>query len=300
MPLFFRSHDPIKLLPATVDVPPLPGVPAVDASLPPVGPLLAADVQLPPGRPAGCSATNRSPSLWLTDDVVPGAPTVWRRLVDQYPGTGLWPLLLTPLDGDGGRPWDSGELDPVAVTAVEDVDVAELLVQGWAGSVVPIGGPTVHPSIERALTPFGAPFPGLSPALPPTAGPTVVSAAALAGASARFGLVSCLRPADAVALIGWQGAINRLQSAEVSAVLRSWEDRFGVVLVGLGFATLTVLVPHPPQDEAHALRVAAEIAAFCPDALWQGSDGAWLGSDDTIAGLSRLLRTRSVWRLWFD
>jgi hypothetical protein len=32
---------------------------------------------------------------------------------------------------------------------------------------------------------------------------------------------------------------DRLQSAEVSAVFRSWDDRFGAVLAGLSFATLT-------------------------------------------------------------
>lgn len=68
---------------------------------------------------------------------------------------------------------------------------------------------------------------------------------------------------------GWLGAINVTGPAEVAAV-RSWEERFGVVLAGLGFDTLTLLVPHPPGDERHALPIAAEIAALCPDALWQG------------------------------
>jgi hypothetical protein len=86
----------------------------------------------------------------------------------------------------------------------------------------------------------------------------------------RLGLVRCRRPADAVALAGWLGAINVMGPAEVAAVLRNWEERFGVVLAGLGFDTLTPLVPHPPVDERQALPIAAEIAALCPDALWQG------------------------------
>jgi hypothetical protein len=46
--------------------------------------------------------------------------------------------------------------------------------------------------------------------------------------------------------MGWQGAINSRGAAEVSAVLPSFEDRFGVVLAGLAFATLSLLVPRPP------------------------------------------------------
>src|SRR3954465_14554102 len=79
--------------------------------------------------------------------------------------------------------------------------------------------------------------------------------------------VRCRRPADVVALMGWRGAINRRSAEEVSAVLRSWEDRFGVVVAALGFATLTLLVPHPPTDGCDALPLAAELAALCPDVL---------------------------------
>ncbi|MFQ1003901.1 DUF4253 domain-containing protein [Modestobacter sp. SSW1-42] len=294
MPIFRRSHDPFGLLSPAIDVPLLTGGPAGEAPVPPLGPLVLGGVRLPPGRPAS------SPSLWLTDDVVPDAVRAWRRLVDQYPSTGLWPLLLTPLSGEVARPWDSGELYPVDLATVDAVDVEGLLGERWTDSVVPIGGPTVHPAIERALAPFGAEFPGRAPSLPSTAEPAVVAAASVAAPNTRIGLVRCPRPADAVAAIGWCGAINRLQSEEVSAVLRSWEDRFGVVVAGLAFATVTLLVPNPPRDESHALSLAAEIAAFCPDALWQGSDGAWLGSDDTLTGLAHMLLHRPVWRLWWD
>ena len=80
------------------------------------------------------------------------------------------------------------------------------------------------------------------------------------GGRARIGVVSCRRPADAVALVGWTDAINVRPAAEVSAVLRSWEDRFGTILVGLGFATITLMITRPQ---------------------------------------TRVLR-ESVWRLWFD
>jgi hypothetical protein len=110
---------------------------------------------------------------------------------------------------------------------------------------------------------------------------------------ARVGLVRCRRPADAIAVAGWQGAINRVSSAEVSAVLRSWEERFGIVVAGLTFATISLLIPRPPRDDAHALRLAAEVAALCPDQLWQGDV-------ESLEELSRLLVGRPVRHLWFD
>jgi hypothetical protein len=118
----------------------------------------------------------------------------------------------------------------------------------------------------------------------------------------RLGLVRCHRPADAVALIGWTGAINRRDADQVSAVLRSWEERFGAVLAGLGFATMTVLLPHPPSDEAEALPIAAELAALCPDVLSEDGpiDGFGYVAGGTIGGLARVLVGRCVWKLWWD
>src|SRR5215468_3605106 len=46
--------------------------------------------------------------------------------------------------------------------------------------------------------------------------------------AARIGLVAADRPADVLAVIGWGGLDNRAESLlPLTAVLRSWEDRFG-------------------------------------------------------------------------
>jgi hypothetical protein len=106
-------------------------------------------------------------------------------------------------------------------------------------------------------------------------------------------MVPYRRPADAIALTGWLGSINLHTPTEVSAVLRSWEERFGVVLAGLGFDTLALLVPHPPADMQQALPVAAEVTALCRDAITQLRA-------DSVESLARLLVGLPVWRLWFD
>ena len=284
-----------------IAIPALPPPATVaDGLLPSTGPVTIGGVALPVGRPVtprrieGRTDAPLAPTLWVTDSVVPDAAHVWRRLVDCFPTTGLWPLLLRPLGDDARRPWDAGELDPVPVEAIDARDAAQVLADGWAGSVVPIEGPSVHPAIERALAPFGAEFPGLAAPGPSRPLPLTVETRRLVRfARPRIGLVPCRRPADAIGLAGWQGAVNRVQAAEVSSVLRSWEDRFGVVLAGLCFATMSLLVPRPPLDPAHGARLAVELAALCPDQLWQGAV-------QTLEELGRSLIDEPVRHLWFD
>ena len=234
--------------------------------------------------------------MWISEAAVPNAASAWSAAAERFADTGLWPLRLHSLHDGSGRPWSQGELEPVARSAVDAIDVRDVLARGWRDCLVPIRNP--WPPGTGPLAPYGSEFPGLAPMQP-------VSRTAPAGfttEAARLGLVSCERPADAVALAGWTGAINVLGSAQVSAVLRSWEDRFGVVLVGLAFATITLLATRPPATDKDAVSVAAEIAAFCPDVLSQ--DGPWDGfgyaSGGTIEGLARLLACRSVWNLWWD
>jgi hypothetical protein len=279
---------------------------SVRCDLPAAGRLRLGDVDLGIGRPAMArglpcdSGTPPTAVLWLADGKTVDAGARWRRLVDLYRGSGLWPLVLTPLSTDDPhRPWDSGELEPVPLAGVDALIPESVLAEGWADSLVPIGG---DPYVEH-LRPYGATFPGLAAPLPRAAAPVPVPADALGNAGwSRIGLVSCRRPADAIAAVGWHGAINSRSAAQVSAVLRSWEERFGLVLAGLGFATLTLLVPHPPRNSAEALPIAAELAALCPDVLAEDGpvNGFGHSAGGTIAGLAELLVDRPVWKLWWD
>jgi hypothetical protein len=293
---------------SSMPMPVLPGPGAVPraSGLPAAGGYRVRDVEVGIGRPAKASRLRVEPradtGLWLTDDVVADPVTAWRRLVDLYAETGLWPLLLASLAADyDHRPWHSGELEPVPLTRVDALEAAAVLAEGWADSLVPMGE---NPYVQH-LQPYGASFPGLAAPLgrEPTPAPAAVPVDALhPWMPRRLGLVPCRRPADAVALIGWHGAINSRSPEQVSAVLRSWEDRLGVVLAELRFATLTLLVPHPPGDESEALPIAAELAALCPDVLSQDGPVDGLGhlSGGTVAGLARALVDRPVWTLWWD
>jgi hypothetical protein len=292
--------------PSFISIPALPDATCVHnaAGLPPAGRIRVEDVYVGIGRPAAVDrrqgGLGADTGLWVTDDPVAEPVTSWRRLAGLYSGTGLWPLLLMSLAAvHDHRPWHSGELDPVPLARVDALETTSVLAEGWADSLVPMGE---NPYVEH-LRPFGAAFPGLAEPLRRERTPCEVPVDALRPwAPWRLGLVPCRRPADTVALIGWHGAINSRRPEQVSAVLRSWEDRFGMVVVALGFATLTLLVPRPPEDEAEALPLAAELAALCPDVLSADGplDGFGYRSGGTIGGLARLLVSRSVWTLWWD
>ena len=254
---------------------------------------------LGPGHPVSASesrASGQPALLWLSDAAVTDPASLWWALVEQFPITGLWPLMLHSLEGESGRPWEVGEFSPADEADVDALDPAQVLETGWHDCVVPIDNP--WPPGTGPLAPFGSRFPGLAPPGPESDALPVVLPP---GGRARIGLVSCRRPADAVALVGWTGAVNVRPAAEISAVLRSWEDRFGAVLVGLGFATMTLLVTRPPTDAEAALHLAAEVAAFCPDALWQpGEQWPYEPREATVEELSRWLMREPGWRLWFD
>jgi hypothetical protein len=50
------------------------------------------------------------------------------------------------------------------------------------------------------------------------------------------------RSADTLAVTGWIGPANHAQTAPLAAVVRSWEDRFGVRVTRVGFDTLVSML----------------------------------------------------------
>ncbi|MFI5524237.1 DUF4253 domain-containing protein [Streptomyces platensis] len=94
---------------------------------------------------------------------------------------------------------------------------------------------------------------------------------------------------------GWAGPCNYdNDTAKFSAVARDWEHRFGARVVAVGFRTLHLSVAAPPVDEHHALLVAAEHFAFCPDTIWQGS------SPYTLTAYAERITGAHHWDFWWD
>jgi Domain of unknown function (DUF4253) len=109
----------------------------------------------------------------------------------------------------------------------------------------------------------------------------------------RIGLVAANRAADIITALGWTGAANVHQDpALLSAVLRSWEDRWAARVVEIGFDTLRLTVGILPRDRQTVLTLAAEHFAFCPDNIWQGAG--------TLAAYAESLQGSRVWTFWWD
>lgn len=180
------------------------------------------------------------PSFWISTDEGKDS-AAWIALAAAFPETGLWPLHLESLafGDEEGRPWRTAELAPEPVSAEEVLDI----LSTWSSSGP---GSELAPSTEGQSTAALAP-------------------SALATDEAALGLVPVSRPADVVAQLGWWGPANYDQApGEMSAVLRSWEDRFGAYVTRLGFADMYISVTRPPTELSDAQALAVEHFAWCP------------------------------------
>ncbi|MEW2356080.1 DUF4253 domain-containing protein [Spirillospora sp. NPDC029432] len=218
--------------------------------------------------------------LWVSDGSVPDAAARWLRLYEARAETGLHPLLLDTLDGEPERPWRAGELSPAPVGTIDVLSADGVLRRFWDDVALPEDGD----------------WPGLAEA-GESARDADDAARSLAESLAgdrdwSLGLVPAGRGADALALAGWDGPCNHTNhTQEISAVLRSWEDRFGARVVAVGFATLMVSVAAPPVTAEHAVRVAAEHFAFCPD--------NWV-DHSTLEDYAETILKADHWSFWWD
>jgi hypothetical protein len=262
-------------------------------ALPGDGEAVISGVRLPAGKriaPARRFLRPAPAALWATGEF-DGAVGAWVALHERLRGSGLVPLLLSDLSGGPGRPWESGELRPPDPDALAGLDVRTLLPELWAEHVPdPVEGEAY---LAEVLGPFSRPFPGLAPASSARAGADQLTAAIESfDGPVRIGLVVAQRAADALVSMGWNGAVNQASTATLTVVLRSWEERFGATVMGVGFDSLDLLVERPAASEQQALAVAAEHFAFCADNVYQGT-GSIREYAEELPGATR-------WAFWWD
>lgn len=228
--------------------------------------------------------------IWVTDEPLADSRTYAECVGAFRNGSGLWPVLIPPDERFAacGEDWldDRGFARPCA-DQVPRRDAGEVLASWWSPECCS----------ADCLRPFESGFPGLAVRSSRRQDPLAEAAqtgSLLAGIrDYRLGLVTVERPGDVPAALGWLGAVNRTQDvAALSAVLRSWEERYGAMLVVLGFDALELSVGAPPTTENRALRVAAEHRAFCLD--------SFAYQPGSLRNSALPLIASPIWRFWWD
>lgn len=220
----------------------------------------------------------------LDDD----GPDVYRALLREAPITGRCPIWVTTWAAEVVSRLPDDER-AARLLAVARADPGVLLGRQWRGPCAPTCCPAPLPAWPGVLARDAVPD-------------DLLVAAADRWARERFpsrhlAVVPAARPADIPAVTDWRGACNYgTPGHEISAVLRSWEERFGAVLVELDGMTVHLAVADPPTTHADARRVAAEHFAFCPDQQDPQNGYTWFGLDDYAA----TIRGARLWRFWWD
>jgi hypothetical protein len=238
----------------------------------------------------------KQPRYWISDE--PFFSFGWGRLRALHPRTGLWPVFLHGDEDEPDRPWVDGEVGELRPLPPEEYDVAAVLGQLWDEHTEPVPDDSPVDAAEMAAEtlPYGRVWPGLAPAMAIQASADEVAddfaSRLINSPDTRLGMVPVTRSADVPALTGWQGASEYLPPAALSAVLRSWEDRFGVRLIRIGSSSLVLSVTAPPTTPAEALPVAAEHFALCRDNISYGA-GALIRYAEELIGVQH-------WSFWWD
>jgi hypothetical protein len=212
--------------------------------------------------------------------------STYHRLLSDAARTGQCPVWIADLSRSD--PPDDRER---ILAELDARDAGEVLAGQWLGAC---------PCCDEHQNPFRDGFPGLL-SRPPVDREDAIWHAARVTNSRSWGepdLVPASRPADVPAIIGWTGSCNSWRdTVGMSAVLRSWEERFGALLFRMSLSTLELAVAAPPATEDECIRVAAEHDAFCWDAR-ETYTGQM--STDTLREYALRIRGASTWRFWWD
>ena len=254
--------------------------------------------QLPEGLPPGRFLPPASPSLWQSDAPVAEPAELWARCQQREDGTGLRPVLAGwPID-----PWPAS--DPAEIAAVQLEAELEASWRSYrelqlSGRLLPVNLPADAGPWEPDPGPAYEQWPGLAPAADTadTINPDEIPRLVLAGLLARprglgeayLVLVPAARSADIPAVMGWNADAPRVW---LSAMLRSWEDRFGARVVAFHGAWIYVSVARPPRTAAHAAHVALEHVLTGADNVNEG----W----PPFRGYAASLIGARLWSFWWD
>lgn len=280
--------------------------------LPANGGVRVGSLQLPEGyrtHVLGFRDGSTPPVAWVTIRPVPDAGAVWAELSQMSSQTGLVPFMARPHHSQPHRPWDDGMRRPPGyfqypadLAAADRIDVAAALRANWdQRAEFPPEDPEESGWRQREhaqmIAPFLAGFPGLAPACAQPLDPGQVREALSCLPPSRIGLAVADRPADVLAAMGWLPGNWFDGIDQVTAALRSWEDRFGAHLLAVGFDEFKLLAERPPRGRSAAQHLAAELFALTADEFTCAWDEEALIDVNDIA--DSLIRS-PIWGFWWD
>jgi hypothetical protein len=282
------------------------------ARLPENGPVRLGSLQLPEGyrtHVRGSRDGSTPPVAWVTIKPVPDAGAVWAELSLMSAQTGLVPFIARTQYGDRRRPWDDGThrhrdffQDPVDPAVADQIDLAAALRDNWEElAEFPGDDPGEdgwrNREHARMIAPFFSGFPGLAPDCAEPLSPEQIRAALDRLPPSRIGLAVADRPADALAAMGWLAGNWFEGIDQITAALRSWEDRFGARLLAVGHDEFKLLAERRPRDRSAAQHVAAELRALTADEFTCAWEEEALIDVNDIA--DSVLRS-PIWGFWWD
>lgn len=233
-----------------------------------------------------------STDIPLAIELLDGAdPTLYGNLLRDARAAKRSPVWLL---GSGDNRLGLAPIPDDPTGAIDALDPQSVLAGWWPGPC---------PDGCACLEPFTGQLPELARSASEDRSrltSTIGEAEAFAHDHASFAtlaVVDTARPADIPAVMGWGGTINyRHQDlVGVSAVLRSWEERFGAVLTVMADAVLLLSVADPPTSRDEAERVATEHFSFCPD-----QHDPQNGTLYTPRTYAKTIQGKRWWRFWWD
>ncbi|MBS4103633.1 DUF4253 domain-containing protein [Tsukamurella paurometabola] len=255
---------------------------ATPGDLPEAGATEIAGIDLPRGRTVAGSGGDGRAVAWISEDVLTADELgdLVRRLAGVFDRTGLWPVQVPKqyMGSDPDVPWREGRPEPPVTEIPDPLDV---VLRYAAEDAAAIDDDDDDPTSPPPVT-------GLAPV---QRGPDPQAGELDAPEDGALLLVPVARPADVPAALGWDGAVNAdLDAGDVTAVVRSWEDRFGAVLLSLGLDTMSLQVTRRPETRAQLDALAYEHYAFCSDNY----------SHDVFSSCRTGLSEWRRWDFWWD
>jgi hypothetical protein len=249
--------------------------------------------------------------MWQSNEPVADVLDLWERCEHSTAAAGIWPVVsglfvYDPISPQRLRkPAGVGAVDVESGLEARWRAVRESQARGFEAPRYPDDLDDVEELIEsgRDRWEHGWPpyeqWPGLAPAAPGSGlDAAEVHRQVLASILRPIGehpggghlaLVRAGRPADIPAVMAWNAEAPH---GFLSALLRTWEDRFGARVVGFEGAAVHVSVTRPPVTAADASLVAMEHMLLGDDAHPAG--------DLNFAGYAQSLIGERHWYFWWD